>query len=266
MAEVGAELSAPISALPGACVGEDCLGLPWDPLREQDWESLSSDATLPWEMSSLDGPVMDMDSCPRSDYEHVRLQNKACIQFSPVAIDTMADCFWDNTGLTMPSSVKKQSIAGPFDDVIRTQQFPKYHQAMSHTEEAAHSMHDNIQNQEDDAASEEKYDHHPGHVDNDHKEPSHADQHRMHEDYERESKPRVSGTRIRVPPRLKIPAQESQAPANRWTSPRGDKSPGETAIFVVHLFVTAIADGKIMPDTSEKLLGVLEQVRVACMP
>ncbi len=260
MAEVGAELIAPISALPGVGMGEDCLGLPWDPLREQDWESLSSDATLPWEISSHDGCGMDMDSCPRSDHEQVRMQHKACIQFSPVAIDTMADCFWDNTGLSIPNSVKKQIVTGPFDDVIRSQQYAKYHQSMPHCDEAAHSIHAHAEHHEDDAASEEKFEHHEHSDHESQHQPPQPDQHHTETAHEPDQRQRAASARIRAPLRLKIPASNASMPAaNGLTTPTGEAN--ETAIFVVHLFVTAIADGKILPDTSEKMLGVLEQVR-----
>lgn len=234
--------------------GDDCLGLLWDPLREQDWESLSNrDGAFAWDMA-LDTHSIDIGEGPQC--EDGSTQPKVSLQFSPVAIDTVADCSWDSVGYipggSLPHGVRKQHLTGPLDELIRSQQAtldtpPPSWQVPQHLHDqewAAHEERDFGADSQRPAKAQE-----PPRVGS-------------------RTSQRSNAGRTRVP---RIPSHEGSdligrqhgaSSSNSRSSSAGTEPPdgGDTALFTMQLFVTAIADGHIAADTPEKTAGVLEQV------
>jgi len=88
-----------------AAMGEEPGSLPWDPLREQDWNSLGAfdESVLEgvlWEGAG-DGVVgkgVGHAGCDGLDIDENGMHSKGvhADQFSPMTIDAQFDCFWDN--------------------------------------------------------------------------------------------------------------------------------------------------------------------------
>ena len=85
-------------------IEESACGLPWDPLREQDWNSLgvlgdeSVMESALWDGAG-DGVVghgTDHHGCDGLEVDESGMPCKVSSQFSPMTIDAQFDCFWDN--------------------------------------------------------------------------------------------------------------------------------------------------------------------------
>lgn len=86
-------------------MGEEPVGsLPWDPLREQDWNSLGGlgdesvmEGAL-WEGvgDGVVGNGVGHQICDGLDIDEAGMHTKESTQFSPMTIDAQFDCFWDN--------------------------------------------------------------------------------------------------------------------------------------------------------------------------
>ena len=81
---------------------EDAGALPWDPLREQDWNSLGlGDESVMegalWEGvgDGVVGSMVGHSGCEGLDVGEAGA-HKSSTQFSPMTIDAQFDCFWDN--------------------------------------------------------------------------------------------------------------------------------------------------------------------------
>eukprot|EP00961_Rhodomonas_salina_P064113 861955-Rhodomonas_salina.1 len=221
---------------------EDHVNLPWDPLREQDWTSLGvepSDDDVSWGMICDGGMSATCGDILNDDDHHngSRLQPKVCLQFSPVAVDTVADCFWDNLGFTLPSGNAKH-FAGPQDESNSR------HLAGSKPSLYASSLQSSLVKPVQPSSHD-------------------SDMSAASTSYSGSTPPdsfdfQDSGSILPA-----IPDSDS-ALLNNHDIVLGDmcsQAPPDSALFPVQLFVAAIADGKILPDCSVKMRGVLEQVR-----
>jgi hypothetical protein len=83
---------------------EDAGSLPWDPLREQDWNSLGGlgdegvmEGAL-WEGvgDGVVGSMVGRLGCEGLDVAEAGAHKPSSTQFSPMTIDAQFDCFWDN--------------------------------------------------------------------------------------------------------------------------------------------------------------------------
>ena len=105
-------------------LGEEVGCLSWDPLREQDWNSLGNlgddnvmEGAL-WESvgdGMLGSAVAGHQSCDSLEIDEAGMHVKDTTQFSPMTIDAQFDCFWDNfpgQGLDASSQDESRNVLG----------------------------------------------------------------------------------------------------------------------------------------------------------
>jgi len=242
-----------------ACV-DDHSNPPWDPLREQEWASLSAEVDSMevmgnWDSVSSSGHVPTHsdhgDDCDVLNISCPVTRPKVCLQFSQVAIDGEPNLD-TNTGWPFGMS---QGLNGPLQG--RGGAGAEKHGEMC----AMHMEHDVDDALFDDADDDPE------------KELSIPFQLSRSENKDGMFHSGMNGfNRVKVENRkdslnltLAIPdgkteaylVEADSAPPNAVSK----TDPAENSLFPVHLFVTAIADGKILSDSPPKVNAVLEQVR-----